>query len=38
MNFADFHMTWKFKCLIILKKIHALGRSLVIFKNPVSRS
>ncbi|EOY3707468.1 TPA: hypothetical protein ACV19N_004695, partial [Escherichia coli] len=38
MNFADFHMTWKFKSLILLKKTHALGRSLVIFKNPVSRS
>ncbi|EAB5458579.1 hypothetical protein DTY81_25035 [Escherichia coli] len=37
MNFADFHMTWKFKSLILLKKTHALGRSLVIFKNPVSR-
>ncbi|KJH05984.1 preprotein translocase subunit SecY [Escherichia coli] len=38
MNFADFHMAWKFNALIMLKKTHALGRSLVIFKNPVSRS
>ncbi|ENT8660638.1 hypothetical protein ACFGUG_004223, partial [Shigella flexneri] len=38
MNFADFHMTWQSNALIILKKTHALGRSLVIFKNPVSRS
>ncbi|EAO5074020.1 preprotein translocase subunit SecY [Salmonella enterica] len=38
MNFADFHMTYQFNTLIILKKTHALGRSLVIFKIPVSRS
>ncbi|EOZ7722874.1 hypothetical protein ACQWMM_002930 [Escherichia coli] len=38
MNFADFHMAWQSNALIILKKTHALGRSLVIFKNPVSRS
>ncbi|ECG9349016.1 preprotein translocase subunit SecY, partial [Salmonella enterica] len=28
----------QFNTLIILKKTHALGRSLVIFKIPVSRS
>ncbi|TJE73609.1 preprotein translocase subunit SecY [Escherichia coli] len=38
MNFADLHMIFQSNALIILKKIHALGRSLVIFKNPVSRS
>ncbi|AQV71846.1 hypothetical protein BE932_04880 [Escherichia coli] len=38
MNFADFYMTWKYNALILLNKKHALGRSLVIFKNSVSRS
>ncbi|PCQ86489.1 preprotein translocase subunit SecY [Escherichia coli] len=31
-------MTWKYNALILLNKKHALGRSLVIFKNSVSRS
>ena len=38
MNFADLHMTWQFNALIMLKKKYALGRSLVIFKIPLSRS
>ncbi|EJF8350204.1 hypothetical protein M9N70_004957 [Escherichia coli] len=38
MNFADYYMTWQYNALILLKKTHALGRSLVIFKNSVSRS
>ncbi|KYR61974.1 hypothetical protein AML55_10910 [Escherichia coli] len=38
MNFTDLHMIYQSNALIIMNKIYALGRSLVIFKNPVSRS
>ncbi|HAF1772270.1 TPA: preprotein translocase subunit SecY [Salmonella enterica] len=38
MNFAEIHMHWISNELIILKKAHALGRSLMIFKMPASRS
>lgn len=37
-NFTEFHMMLNFNALNSLKKTHALGRSLVIFKTPVSRS
>ena len=37
MNFTEFHMMLIFNALNILKKTHALGRSLVIFKIPASR-
>lgn len=32
MNFTEFHISVCFIALILLKKTHALGRSLVIFK------
>ncbi|EAA7932222.1 hypothetical protein ID86_22745 [Salmonella enterica subsp. enterica] len=38
MNFTEFHMVSIFNTLNILKKTHALGRSLMIFKMPASRS
>ncbi|EDQ3254048.1 preprotein translocase subunit SecY [Salmonella enterica subsp. enterica] len=38
MNFTEFHMVLIFNALNILKKTHALGRSLVISKIPASRS
>ncbi|ECD4561005.1 preprotein translocase subunit SecY [Salmonella enterica subsp. enterica serovar Newport] len=38
MNFIVLHAKLIFNALNILKKTHALGRSLVIFKMPASRS
>ncbi|TDH32701.1 preprotein translocase subunit SecY [Escherichia coli OP50] len=38
MNLTEFHMEASYNALINLKKTHALGRSLVIFKMPASRS
>ncbi|AKL16294.1 hypothetical protein AB180_04435 [Citrobacter freundii] len=38
MNFTELHTMSIFNVLNILKKTHALGRSLVIFKIPASRS
>lgn len=38
MNFTEFYTMLIFNVLNILKKIHALGRSLVIFKISASRS
>ncbi|KAB7950327.1 preprotein translocase subunit SecY [Klebsiella pneumoniae] len=38
MNFTELNMMYIYNLLIMLKKTHALGRSLVIFKIPVSRS
>lgn len=38
MNFTEFHMIVDCNALIKLKKTHALGRSLVIFKIAASRS
>ncbi|EBG6453040.1 preprotein translocase subunit SecY [Salmonella enterica] len=38
MNFAEIHVQQISNALIIIKKIHALGRSLMIFKMPASRS
>lgn len=38
MKFTEFHVMLFFNALNALKKTHALGRSLVIFKMPASRS
>ncbi|EBN8528149.1 preprotein translocase subunit SecY [Salmonella enterica] len=38
MNFAEIHVQQISNALIRLKKTHALGRSLMIFKMPASRS
>ena len=38
MKFTEFHAKLFFNALNKLKKTHALGRSLVIFKMPASRS
>ncbi|EEI4591874.1 preprotein translocase subunit SecY [Salmonella enterica] len=38
MNFAEIHVHLIINTLIRLKKTHALGRSLMIFKMPASRS
>ncbi|GEM_PF-3200929 len=38
MIFTEFHMRLAYNCLIKLNKTHALGRCLVIFKIPASRS
>ena len=38
MNFTEFHIMLIFNVLNILKKTHALGRSLVIFKISASHS
>ncbi|ECD5488391.1 preprotein translocase subunit SecY [Salmonella enterica subsp. enterica serovar Brijbhumi] len=37
MNFAEIHVQQTSNVLIRLKKTHALGRSLMIFKMPASR-
>ena len=38
MKFTEFHAKLFFNVLNAQKKTHALGRSLVIFKIPASRS